>query len=80
MPAKKQPKTPFGRAIRDKRKQQSLSQMQLAEACGWSQAKLSQLETGDQQPSLLDVVELAMHLECDASWLTSLAIKSLEAA
>tara|TARA_R100001129_G_C5288441_1_gene238967 strand:- start:938 stop:1180 length:243 start_codon:yes stop_codon:yes gene_type:complete len=80
MPARKEPKTPFGRAVRDKRKQQNLSQTQLASACGWSQAKLSQLETGDQQPSLLDVIELSIHLECAPSWLTSLAIQSVQAA
>jgi transcriptional regulator with XRE-family HTH domain len=52
----------------------------LAEACGWSQAKLSQLETGDRVPSLMDVVQLAPPLEVDPSWLTMLAIQSLEAA
>jgi transcriptional regulator with XRE-family HTH domain len=80
MPADKTPRTPFGAAVREKRRAQGLSQQELACACGFSQAKLSQLETGDRIPSLLDVVQLAPPLEVDPSWLTMLAIRSLEAA
>jgi transcriptional regulator with XRE-family HTH domain len=80
MPGDKTPRTPFGAAVREKRRARGLSQCDLAEACGWSQAKLSQLETGDRVPSLMDVVLLAPALECDPSWLTMLAIQSLEAA
>jgi len=80
MPGDKTPRTPFGAAVRAKRRARGLSQCDLAEACGWSQAKLSQLETGDRVPSLMDVVQLAPPLEVDPSWLTMLAIQSLEAA
>jgi len=79
MPAKKDPRTPFGVAIRSKRKARGLSQAELSALCGWSQAKLSQLETGDRMPSLLDVVALAPPLEVDPSWLSMLAIESLRA-
>ena len=72
--------TPFGEGVREKRRARGLSQQELACACGFSQAKLSQLETGDRIPSLLDVVQLAPPLEVDPSWLTMLAIRSLEAA
>ena len=80
MPADKTPRTPFGAAVREKRRARGLSQQELANACNFSQAKLSQLETGDRIPSLLDVVQLAPPLEVDPSWLTMLAIQSLEAA
>jgi transcriptional regulator with XRE-family HTH domain len=73
MPGDKTPRTPFGAAVREKRRARGLSQCDLAEACGWSQAKL-------RVPSLMDVVQLAPPLEVDPSWLTMLAIQSLEAA
>ena len=50
MPADKKPRTPFGAAVREKRRARGLSQQELACACGFSQAKLSQLETGDRIP------------------------------
>jgi ribosome-binding protein aMBF1 (putative translation factor) len=65
MPGDKTPRTPFGAAVREKRRARGLSQCDLAEACG---------------PSLMDVVQLATPLEVDPSWLTMLAIQSLEAA
>lgn len=59
----------FGRSVRNLRKQRSLSQETLAEACGLSRNYISDIERGVRNPGLLVNVALAKALKCRCgSW------------
>ncbi|MGX2967478.1 helix-turn-helix domain-containing protein [Ursidibacter sp. B-7004-1] len=59
----------FGKAIRQRRKQQELTQEQLGFEADIQRIYVSKLELGQQQPSLTTIFKLAHGLNCSASTL-----------
>jgi transcriptional regulator with XRE-family HTH domain len=57
----------LGKAVRAMRTERGLSQSQLAEATGFMQSWVSQVERGARNPSWLNVVRLAEGLGVDVS-------------
>lgn len=53
----------FGRRLRDARQAVGLTQVELADAVGSSQSAISQLESGERNPSLVTVQRLATALK-----------------
>ena len=61
---------PLGRAIRAQREKLRLSQEKLAERCGFDRTYISMLERGKRNPSLLNLLKLAVGLQTSVSKLT----------
>jgi len=59
------------RALRRARKPR-LTQEAAARALGWTQRKISRLETGDTEPSLADLRALCRYYGVSADWLIGL--------
>lgn len=57
----------FGKVIRQKRKEQKLTQEQLGFEADIQRIYVSKLELGQQQPSLMTIFKLANGLNCSAS-------------
>ena len=60
---------PFALRLRQLRKRQGISQVQLAASAGVTQQCVSLLEAGDREPGIDTVIALALALECKPSWL-----------
>lgn len=54
----------FGESLRELRQKRGLTQVQLAERCGFPQARISELERGGRTPNLVTILRLAVALEC----------------
>ena len=54
----------FGDHLRELRQQRELTQVQLAERCGFPQARISELERGGRTPNLVTILRLSNALEC----------------
>lgn len=54
----------FGESLRELRQKRGLTQVQLAERCGFPQARISELERGGRTPNLVTILRLSMALEC----------------
>ena len=54
----------FGDHLRELRQKRNLTQVQLAERCGFPQARISELERGGRTPNLVTILRLAVALEC----------------
>ncbi|WP_343639673.1 helix-turn-helix transcriptional regulator [Roseateles sp.] len=67
------PAEAFGRALRHRRREASLTQEQLALEAGLERVFISWLETGRQQPSFHTMIKLAAALNCSAAELVSAA-------
>lgn len=67
------PAEAFGRALRHRRREASLTQEQLALEAGLERVFISWLETGRQQPSFQTMIKLASALNCSAAELVSAA-------
>jgi transcriptional regulator with XRE-family HTH domain len=61
----------FGERIRELRQKRGLTQVQLAERCGFPQARMSELEKGASAPTLVTIIRLAVALDCKVSALMS---------
>lgn len=59
----------FGKVIRQRRKEQKLTQEQLGFEADIQRIYVSKLELGQQQPSLTTIFKLANGLNCSASTL-----------
>ena len=59
----REPRNEFGRELRRLRRAQSLSQARLAELAGVTASYLSQLETGERNPTPTVIRRLSPHLE-----------------
>ena len=64
MPVKRTAGQVFGERLRELRGKRSLTQVQLAERCGFPQARISELERGGRTPNLLTILRLSLALEC----------------
>lgn len=53
----------FGSNVRDERERQRLTQEELAFRCDVSQAYLSGIESGQRNPSLLNIIRIAQGLK-----------------
>ncbi|MGN7876747.1 helix-turn-helix domain-containing protein [Roseateles sp. 22389] len=62
-----EPAEAFGRALRHRRREASLSQEQLALEAGLERVFISWLETGRQQPSFQTMLKLSGALKCTAA-------------
>lgn len=54
----------FGDHLRELRQKRELTQVQLAERCGFPQARISELERGGRTPNLVTILRLSKALEC----------------
>lgn len=62
----------IGERIKQARGEAGLSQPQLAQLCGWdSQSRISQYETGKNEPALDDIERIAEALGVSFGWLAS---------
>ena len=61
----------FGEHLRELRQKRGLTQVDLAERCGFPQARISELERGGRTPNLVTIIRLALALECRVSALVS---------
>jgi transcriptional regulator with XRE-family HTH domain len=61
---------PLGEAIRAQREKLGLSQEKLAERCGFDRTYISMLERGKRNPSLINLLKLAVGLQTSVSKLT----------
>lgn len=61
----------FGDHLRELRQKRGLTQVDLAERCGFPQARISELERGGRTPNLVTIIRLALALECRVSSLVS---------
>jgi transcriptional regulator with XRE-family HTH domain len=61
----------FGEHLRELRQKRGLTQVDLAERCGFPQARISELERGGRTPNLVTIIRLALALECKVSALVS---------
>jgi transcriptional regulator with XRE-family HTH domain len=61
----------FGSRLRELRQKRGLTQVQLAERCGFPQARISELERGGRSPNLTTIVRLAVALGCKLSALVT---------
>ena len=68
-----EPAEAFGRALRHRRREASLTQEQLALEAGLERVFISWLETGRQQPSFQTMIKLASALNCSAAELVAAA-------
>lgn len=57
----------FGEHLRELRQKRGLTQVALAERCGFPQARISELERGGRTPNLVTIIRLALALECKVS-------------
>ena len=60
----------LGGAIKAQREKLGLSQEKLAERCGFDRTYISMLERGTRNPSLLNLLKLAVGLQTSVSKLT----------
>jgi transcriptional regulator with XRE-family HTH domain len=63
MAVKRTPGQLFGDRIRELRQKRGLTQVDLAERCGFPQARISELERGLRSPNLVTMLRLALALE-----------------
>lgn len=61
----------FGERIRELRQKRGLTQVELAERCGFPQGRISDVEGGRNAPTLLTILRLALALECKVGVLMS---------
>lgn len=61
----------FGDRMRELRQKRGLTQVQLADRCGFPQARISELERGGRTPNLVTIMRLALALDCKVSALVS---------
>lgn len=61
----------FGIRVRDQRNRLGLSQMDMAERVGLHFTYLSQIERGERNPSLVNILRLAKSLEIDPAALVT---------
>lgn len=61
----------FGRVLRHRRREASLTQEQLALEAGLERVFISWLETGRRQPTLQTMLKLATALQCTAAELVA---------
>jgi transcriptional regulator with XRE-family HTH domain len=61
----------FGEHLRELRGKRGLTQVQLAERCGFPQARISELERGGRTPNLVTILRLSVALECKPTDLVS---------
>jgi len=61
----------FGRIVREHREKRGLSLKTVAELCGISERGLEQIELGDTNPKLSNVLSIAATLEIDIGELNS---------
>lgn len=61
----------FGIRVRDQRNRLGLSQMDMAERVGLHFTYLSQIERGERNPSLVNILRLAKSLEIDPATLVT---------
>jgi len=54
----------FGDHLRELRQKRGLTQVQVADRCGFPQARISELERGGRTPNLVTILRLALSLEC----------------
>lgn len=54
----------FGQRIREVRQKRGLTQVDLSERSGFSQARISELERGARMPNLVTILRLALALDC----------------
>jgi transcriptional regulator with XRE-family HTH domain len=54
----------FGQRMRDVRQRRGLTQTELSDRSGFTQARLSELESGARMPNLLTILRLAVALDC----------------
>jgi transcriptional regulator with XRE-family HTH domain len=71
MAMKRNPGQVFGDRLRELRQKRGLTQVDLAERCGFPQARISELERGSRSPNLVTMLRLALALECRVSELVS---------
>jgi transcriptional regulator with XRE-family HTH domain len=76
MAVKRTPGQVFGDRIRELRQDRELTQVQLAERCGFPQARISELERGSRAPNLVTMLRLALALECNVSELVAVFDKA----
>lgn len=60
----------LGQSIKSQRTRLGLSQEQLADRCGFDRTYISMLERGKRNPSLINLMRLALGLETSVSKLT----------
>jgi transcriptional regulator with XRE-family HTH domain len=63
MPIRSQAHAAFGEAIRGERKQRGISQEDLALACGLDRTYISGIERGTRNPSLTNILKIAVALQ-----------------
>ena len=61
----------FGDHLRELRGKRGLTQVQLAERCGFPQARISELERGGRTPNLVTILRLSVALDCKPTDLVS---------
>jgi len=76
MGVKKSAGNVFGEHMRELREKRGLTQVQLAERCGFPQARISELERGLRSPNLVTMLRLALALECKPSVLMAVFDKT----
>lgn len=64
--------TIFGDYLREVRGKRGLTQAELAERCGFPQARISQLERDGIAPNLATILRLALALDCKPSELVAI--------
>jgi transcriptional regulator with XRE-family HTH domain len=57
----------FGQEVRHWRTERRLSQEELADKCGFHRTYIGQIERGERNPSLLNVLTLCRHLGASVS-------------
>ena len=71
MTSSRSPADVFGVRLRELRLKRGLTQVQLAESCGFPQTRISELERGEHAPNLVTMVRIALALECKVSALVT---------
>jgi transcriptional regulator with XRE-family HTH domain len=66
----------FGNHLRELRQKRGLTQVDLAERCGFPQARISELERGGRTPNLVTILRLAVALDCKVSALVAVFDKA----
>lgn len=56
--------TIFGEHLREVRTKRGMTQVELAQRCGFPQARISELERDGAAPNLVTILRLAVALEC----------------
>jgi transcriptional regulator with XRE-family HTH domain len=62
----------FGQRMKEIRQKRGLTQVELSERSGFSQARISELERGSRMPNLVTILRIAAALECKVSVLMSI--------